>query len=447
MSGWTCPVCARPNDVTRRRCCNDQCRHPGGPDSAWSEAPGKGGGRKQRLQWQCAACGFGNWANRAECHSCSAPIPKSSLLAPPAGQTASSKGKGKGKEQPQQSPLQRKGATFWDTLSDEARRIQGSAPTPSSAAASTCGAGPTTPMRERTPPPTQVSPPTSPASPLSPSTPQAARVDKQKYLEQLRAKVAKLTPMANDDPMIATIVQARQAEIDQLTVEMKASRPLRAQLKQASATRDAHSKKLSGFTQRAEMLGLVLAECRANIATVAEELAHAAQQVLSLQAAVAEEDRTSALQAVPCMSMAPAGAVAFTELQAALPAHLQASFAAWACEQHAQMQQQAAQQTAQAQARPKRHAPSDEQEQRVPSDDEGDTPMSPLTGALFQDLTADEETQPDDVALQDALAQAIHNRANLELSPTQPFGPALSAFPAPKARVCPYAAPQGQPGS
>ena len=127
--------------------------------------------------------------------------------------------------------------------------------------------------------------------------------------------------------------------------------------------------------------------------------------------------------------------------------HAVASFAAWASEQQAQMAQQQhqaqmAQQAAQAQQGQPPH---------VPSDDEGDTPMSlfqDLTGDLFQNSTAESQAEPDDAALQAALAQAMPpSGANLELSPTQPFGPALSAFPVRRERVCPYSEPQGKPSS
>ena len=162
-----------------------------------------------------------------------------------------------------------------------------------------------------------------------------------------------------------------------------------------------------------------------------------------------------ALEAVPCMSMAPAGAVSFIELQAALPAHLQASFAAWAHEQQAHMalaqqqhQAQLAQQAAQAQQEQEARQGllQQAQQQRVPEDDEGDATM----GHLFQNVAAESQQEPDDAALQSALAQAQgtpQSGASLGVSPTQPFGPALSAFRARQERACPYAEQHDKPSS
>ena len=106
---WSCPVCGTVNHDNRRKCTTRDCRHPGGPPSAWDNRRGTRHGSRTRTsacsasrRWTCPDCSYQNYAWRGHCHSCSRAV--------------SSGGRGTGGGgSPARKPTHR--ATFGDFLS------------------------------------------------------------------------------------------------------------------------------------------------------------------------------------------------------------------------------------------------------------------------------------------------------------------------------------------
>ena len=75
---WSCPVCGTVNHDNRRKCTTRDCRHPGGPPSAWDNRRGTRHFNRTRTsassasrRWTCPDCSYHNYAWRGYCHSCS----------------------------------------------------------------------------------------------------------------------------------------------------------------------------------------------------------------------------------------------------------------------------------------------------------------------------------------------------------------------------------------
>ena len=75
---WSCPVCGTVNHDNRRKCTARDCRHPGGPQSAWDNRRGTRNGSRTRTsassasrRWTFPDCSYQNYAWRGYCHSCS----------------------------------------------------------------------------------------------------------------------------------------------------------------------------------------------------------------------------------------------------------------------------------------------------------------------------------------------------------------------------------------
>ena len=102
------------NHDNRRKCTTRDCRHPGGPPSAWDNRKGTRNGSRTRTsvsrRWTCPDCSYQNYAWRGYCHSCSRAVSFGGRGNSGGGSLA-------------RKPAQR--ATFGDDLSAECERLRG----------------------------------------------------------------------------------------------------------------------------------------------------------------------------------------------------------------------------------------------------------------------------------------------------------------------------------
>ena len=112
---WSCPVCGTVNHDNRRTCTVRDCRHRGGPPSAWDNRRGTRHGSRTRTsassasrRWTCPECSHQNYAWRGYCHSCSRAV------------SLGERGNGGGGS-PARKPAQR--ATFGDVLFVGVRKV------------------------------------------------------------------------------------------------------------------------------------------------------------------------------------------------------------------------------------------------------------------------------------------------------------------------------------
>ena len=73
---WSCPVCGTDKQNYRRKCTARDCRHLGGPPSAWDNRRGTRNGSRTPAssasrRWTCPDCSNQIYAWRGYCHSCS----------------------------------------------------------------------------------------------------------------------------------------------------------------------------------------------------------------------------------------------------------------------------------------------------------------------------------------------------------------------------------------
>ena len=272
----------------------------------------------------------------------------------------------------------------------------------------------------------QLSTQPSPASPASiPSQASAVVAVKDNRdairtrLNSVEATINRLKPLA-DDPDVAQLMESKRQEAEQLRGQLREARPLKSQLKAAMDRKEAHSRKLMELKENDKSMLVVLADVRSNIAREAQAMDVTSKEVLALQERIRDEDAKCARDTV--QDLHPQ----ILKIRAALPAELRHSLEVLIA-------------ATQAAALPGGELDdgtddSDvdmEKEREREGDQNLQIQMQAVLGQAKEQVPKDEATTPK--------ADAKEPRtAVIELSPTQPYGPALRPV---QKRKAPYEDP------
>ena len=201
---WICVCCRTENAAYRRTCSHSECRFPGGPPEAWDEKRGKDK-RKDKQQihkhtWHCDGCGEENSSRRWSSGASSA--------------TA----------QPRKRPVSQR-QNFAEAVAQERRRVQA-----------------TLPMESR-------SQADSEATDVNIDEDSSKDRDKgntkeiANKLKDLDSLIRQLQPCARDKG-VATLLEEKKQERDELTIQLQNYKPLHQRLRLATEARAKASKAL-----------------------------------------------------------------------------------------------------------------------------------------------------------------------------------------------------------